>query len=56
VNRVSRLAYASPFEQATLIGHVPRVVRVPTVHVLLTPPLDEAALSPSPLALDGPDA
>ena len=43
-------------EHVTVIGQVPLVVRPPTFHVQLTAPLEEATLSMSPAAVEGPEA
>jgi hypothetical protein len=39
----------------TATGHLPGVVRVPTVQLQVTAPLALAVSAPRPAALDGPD-
>ncbi|HEX9040927.1 MAG TPA: hypothetical protein VF838_07835 [Trebonia sp.] len=50
------LALCPAWLHATVTGHEPAAVFVPTFHVQVTDPLAPAVAGPSPAALDGPDA
>lgn len=48
-------ASSSPFEQVTVTGQLPAVVRVPTLQVQEAVPVLLASFGPRPAALEGPD-
>jgi hypothetical protein len=56
VKEVLTLPDRLPSWQLIDIGHVPRVVRLPTFHDQLIAPVELAVLSTSPAAVEGPDS